>query len=220
MFPDIALAFDRCQDGAMAQMRPYRGIDASERLAQRRSRFVDAGLDLLSTPPGEPTVRAICAKARVAVRYFYECFTDKDDFAAAVYDGVIAGLTATTQAAVTTAPRQEQGRSGMANIVHTIARDPRVGRLLFSVQLSNEVVTRKRTESTAFFAALLGQYAGEALHLPEGYRRQAGTHFAVGGVGQTISAWLNDEIDCTPDELVDQLATVLDTLANPVTHLR
>ena len=38
-------------------MRPYRGIDASERLAHRKSRFIEAGLDLLSTPPGEPTVR-------------------------------------------------------------------------------------------------------------------------------------------------------------------
>jgi AcrR family transcriptional regulator len=201
-------------------MRPYRGIDASERLAQRRSRFIDAGLDLLSAPPGEPTVRAICAKAGVAVRYFYESFTEKDDFAAAVFDSVIADLAATTQAAVTSAPLAEQGRAGMTNIVHTIAGDPRVGRLLFSAQLSNEVVARKRTESTAFFATLLGQHAGEALHLPEGYRRQASTHFTVGGVAQTISAWLNDEITCTPDELVDQLAFVLTALANPVARPR
>lgn len=220
MFPDIAPAPVKCQDGSMAQMRPYRGIDAPERLAQRRSRFVDAGLDLLSAPPGEPTVRAVCAKAGVSLRYFYESFTDKDDFAVVVYDSVIADLTATTQAAVTAVPPDEQGRAAMANIVHTIAGDPRIGRLLFSTQLANEVVTRKRTQSTAFFAALLGQYVGEALHLPEGYRRQASTYFTVGGVAQTISAWLNDEIPCTPDELVDQLAVVLAVLANPVTHPR
>lgn len=204
----------------MAPMRPYRGIDAAERLEQRRSRFVDAGLDLLSTPPGEPTVRAICARAGVALRYFYEGFTDKDDFAAAVYDNVIADLTATTQAAVAAASPAEQGRAAMANIVHTIAGDPRIGQLLFNTQLANEVVTRKRTESTAFFAALLGQYVGEALHLAQGYRRQAGTHFTVGGVAQTISAWLNSEITCTPDELVDQLAVLLAALANPVTQTR
>lgn len=220
MFPDIAPVSGRCQDGSMAPMRPYRGIDAAERLEQRRSRFVDAGLDLLSTPPGEPTVRAICAKAGVALRYFYESFSDKDDFAAAVYDNVTAGLAASTQAAVSAAPRADQGRAGMANIVHTVADDPRIGRLLFSTQLSNEMVTRKRAESTGLFAALLGQYAGEALNLPESYRRQAGTHFTVGGVGQTISAWLNGEITCTTDELIDQLAVLLTALANPVSQPR
>ncbi|WP_370066435.1 TetR/AcrR family transcriptional regulator [Mycobacterium sp. MAA66] len=196
----------------MAQVRPYRGIDASERLATRRARFIEAGLDLLSTPPGDPTVRAICAQSGVSVRYFYESFTDKDDFAAAVFDRVIADIAATTQAAVTAAPLPEQGRAGMANIVHTIAGDPRIGQLLFGAQLSNEVVARKRIESTAFFAALLGQHVGEALQLPEGHRRLAGTHFTVGGVAQTISAWLAHEITCTPDELVDHLAFLLATL--------
>ena len=37
---------------------------------------------------------------------------------------------------------------------------PRVGRLLFSVELSNTVIVRKRAESTALFAALLFAHAG------------------------------------------------------------
>lgn len=146
------------------------------------------------------------------MRYFYESFSDKDVFVEAVFDHVVADLAATTQAAVATAPPDEQSRAGMANIVHAIAGDPRVGRLLFSAQLSNEVVARKRNESTAFFAMLLGQHAGDALQLPAGDRRRAGTHFAVGGVAQTLSAWLSGEITFTPDELVDHLALLLNTL--------
>ena len=99
-----------------------------------------------------------------------------------------------------------------AEVVHAIADDPRVGRLLFSAQLSNEVVARKRNESTVFFAMLLGRHAGDALQLPAGDRRRASTHFAVGGVGQTLSAWLSGEIAFTPDELIDHLALLLDTL--------
>lgn len=195
-------------------MRPYRGIDASERSTLRRARFIEAGLDLLTEAPGEPTVRAVCDQAGVAVRYFYESFTDKDDFAAAVFDHVTAGLATTTQAAVAAAPLADQGRAGMANIVHTIAADPRVGRLLFSAQLSNDVVSRKRSESNGFFAMLLGQHAADTLQVPESYRRHAGTHFAVGGVAQTISAWLSHEIDCTPEELIDQLAASLVALSH------
>ncbi|MDX1877474.1 TetR/AcrR family transcriptional regulator [Mycolicibacterium sp. 141076] len=198
----------------MPQVRPYRGIDAAERLAQRRARLIDAGLEILGAAPPAPelTVRTICAGAGVAMRYFYESFSDKDVFVEAVFDHVIAELATTTQAAVAAAPPDEQSRAGMANIVHAIADDPRVGRLLFSAQLSNEVVARKRNESTVFFAMLLGQHAGDALQLPAGDRRRASTHFAVGGVAQTLSAWLSGEITFTPDELIDHLALLLDTL--------
>lgn len=198
----------------MPQVRPYRGIDAAERLAQRRARLIDAGLEILGAAPPAPelTVRTICGGAGVAMRYFYESFSDKDVFVEAVFDHVVADLATTTQAAVAAAPPDEQSRAGMANIVHAIADDPRVGRLLFSAQLSNEVVARKRSESTAFFAMLLGQHAGDALHLPAGDRRRAGTHFAVGGVAQTLSAWLSGEITFTPDELIGHLALLLDTL--------
>ncbi|MUL64735.1 TetR family transcriptional regulator [Mycobacterium sp. CBMA 234] len=204
----------------MPQVRPYRGIDATERLAQRRARLIDAGLDLLGAAPPAPelTVRVICGRAGVAMRYFYESFTDKDDFVAAVFDHVITGLATTTQAAVAAVPPAEQSRAGMANIVHAIADDARVGRLLFSAHLSNEVVARKRHESTAFFAMLLGQHAGGALQLPSGERLRASTHFAVGGVGQTLSAWLSDEITYTPDELIDHLALLLDTLGKRTVH--
>ena len=90
----------------MAQVRPYRGIDAVERVAGRRRRLLDAGLDLLGAAgkdPAELTVRAICGQAALGVRYFYESFTDKDHFVGAVFDSVIADIAATTQAAVASA---------------------------------------------------------------------------------------------------------------------
>ena len=60
--------------------RPYRGVEAAERLAERRRRFLEAGLDLLGGPrPAELTVRGICSQAGLTPRYFYESFTDKDD---------------------------------------------------------------------------------------------------------------------------------------------
>ena len=70
----------------MPQVRPYRGIDAAERLAQRRARLIDAGLEILgAAPPArELTVRTICGGAGVAMRYFYESFTDREDFVRAV----------------------------------------------------------------------------------------------------------------------------------------
>src|SRR5438093_11403484 len=111
----------------MAQVRPYRGVDAAERVAQRRGRLLAAGLEIRGghgQDPTELTVRAICREAGLGVRYFYESFDDKEELVAAVFDWVIADLTATTQAAVSTAPLREANRAAMANIVRTIAEDP------------------------------------------------------------------------------------------------
>jgi AcrR family transcriptional regulator len=199
-------------------VRPYRGVEAAERLATRRNRLMAAGLDLLGAEQQDIsalTVRGICRRAGLGARYFYESFTDNDEFVGRVFDRVIADLAATTQASVAAVPAREQTRAGMANIVRTIAGDARIGRLLFSTQLADPVIVRKRAESSALFAMLSGQYAGDALRMPANDRIKAGAHFAVGGVGQTISAWLAGDVQLEPDQLVDQLATLLDQLADP-----
>ena len=203
---------------ATTSARPYGGVDAADRLATRRAKLLAAGLDLLGADrddAAELTVRGICRQAGVAARYFYESFADKDEFVGAVFDWVIADLAATTQAAVAAAPPEEQTRAGMANIVRTIGGDARVGRLLFSAQLANAVLVRKRVESGVLFAMLSGRHVEDALHVPANDRIKAAAHFVVGGVGQTISAWLAGAVRLDPDQLIDQLASLLDELADP-----
>jgi AcrR family transcriptional regulator len=75
--------------------------------------------------PGRPG--AICQRADITVRYFYESFTDKDAFVAAVLDWVVADVAATTQAAVAAAPIVEQTRAGLTNIVAIIPPTPGSG---------------------------------------------------------------------------------------------
>ena len=203
---------------ATTSARPYGGVDAADRLATRRAKLLAAGLDLLGADrddAAELTVRSICRQAGVAARYFYESFADKDEFVGAVFDWVIADLAATTQAAVAAAPPEEQTRAGMANIVRTIGGDARMGRLLFSAQLANAVLVRKRVESGALFAMLSGRHVEDALQVPANDRIKAAAHFVVGGVGQTISAWLAGAVRLDPDQLIDQLASLLDELADP-----
>jgi len=204
--------------GEASGARPYRGVEAAERLAARRRRLLTAGLELLGAEQrdiSELTVRGICGQAGLAARYFYESFPDKDQFVARVFDWVVADLAATTQAAVAAVPAHEKTRAGMANIVRTIADDPRIGRLLFSTQLGNPVIVRKRAESSALFALLSGEHAVDTLRAPANEHVKAASHFAVGGVGQTISAWMAGHVQLGPDELVDHLAALLEQLTNP-----
>ncbi|WP_421842700.1 TetR/AcrR family transcriptional regulator [Mycobacterium sp.] len=201
-----------------ALARPYRGVEAVERRAVRRRRLLEAGLDLLgSDQPEIPelTVRSVCQRAGLTSRYFYESFTDKDEFVGGVFDAVVADIAATSQAAVAAAPAREQNRAGIANIVRTIAGDARIGRLLFNTQLANSVIVRKRAESNGVFAMLSSQHAANFLREPPDDRVKAAAHFAVGGVGQTISAWLAGDVRLTPDQLVDQLTVLIDEIADP-----
>ena len=69
-------------------------------------------------------MRAVCKRSGLTARYFYESFTDKDDFVAAVFDAAVADIATTTQAAVAASPPAEQGRAGLANMVRTIAQTP------------------------------------------------------------------------------------------------
>jgi AcrR family transcriptional regulator len=204
----------------MAQVRPYGGVEARDRIAQRRRRLLEAGLDLLggADDAAELTVRAICRQSGVSARYFYESFTDKDALVAAVFDWVIADIAATTQAAVAAAPQDEVARAAMANIVRTIVEDARIGRLLFSSHLANAVLARKRVEAGGLMAALSAQQAIASLGVRANDRVTATSHFVVGGVVQTISAWLAGEVDLSADDLVDQLAAVLDRLGDPALY--
>jgi AcrR family transcriptional regulator len=199
----------------MPQVRPYRGVEAAERLAQRRRQLLEAGLDLLGSDSdaSELTVRTISRQAGLALRYFYESFADKDEFVASVFDWVIGDIAATTQAAVSAAPRKERNRAGMANLVRTIAEDARIGRFLISSQ-TNSVLVRKRAETGGLLAMLYGQNVAEALGVQQTERGRATAHFAVGGVVQMVSTWLAGDIGLSHDELVDQLALILDNLVD------
>lgn len=196
--------------------RPYRGVQAADRLAERRERLLAAGLDLLGASGLiELTVRGICHRAGVASRYFYESFADKDEFVAAVFDWVVGDLATSTQAAMAAVPYAEQTRAGMAHLVATIAGDARVGKMLFSTQLTNALLVRKRAESSALFAMLSGRHVQNVLRVPGNDRIKAVAHFVVGGVAQTLSAWLEGDVKLAPEQLVDQLTALVRQLEDP-----
>lgn len=186
-------------------------------MAQRRRRLLEAGLDLLGGEPvpAELTVRALCARSGLAARYFYESFADKDAFVAALFDQVVADIASTTEAAMAAAAPAEQTHAAMANIVRVVSADARLGRLLFSAHLTNPVVVRKRAESGALFALLSGQHARAALQLEDNERIATAAHFVVGGVAQTLSAWLFGELSISPAELAAQLGALIDQLGDP-----
>jgi AcrR family transcriptional regulator len=69
-----------------APARSYGGLALAERVAARRARFIDAGIELFGTQGFRgATVRGICAAAGLTDRYFYESFVSLEALLAEVY---------------------------------------------------------------------------------------------------------------------------------------
>ncbi|MER5393057.1 TetR/AcrR family transcriptional regulator [Saccharopolyspora sp. NPDC002686] len=198
-------------------LRVYGGVRGDDRTAERRAQLLEAGLDLLGAPSDSPalTVRGACQQAGLATRYFYESFADRDALAAAVYDHVVDDLASTTLEAVTTAGPDEhaKARAGVENIVRTIARDPRRGRLLFSVSLSSPLLARRRLDSSRLFAALLGGQAQDFYGITESPDLELTTHFIVGGLAQALTAWLDGTLRLDEPDVVEHCTRLLLTIA-------
>jgi AcrR family transcriptional regulator len=194
-----------------SSLRVYGGVKGDHRRDERRTQLVDAGLDLLGGAAETAlTVRGVCQRSGLASRYFYESFADRDALAEAVFDHVVKDLATTTQRAVAAAPATAEAkvRAGLESIVRTVADDPRRGRLLFSASLGSKLVAQRRLESARLFASLLNTQAREFFGIqPGGINGDAQldvtAQFLVGGLAQTLTAWLNGDLALDRDVLVD-----------------
>src|ERR1700761_8746098 len=118
--------------------RPYGGLAMEERVAARRARFIEAGVELFGTQGFRgATVRGVCAAAGLTDRYFYESFPTLEALLAAVYHSLKDRFaTRLTQESFTS----EDWRGDAAAIERQVTvayelwfdtvRDPRVARIL------------------------------------------------------------------------------------------
>lgn len=189
-------------------MRTYGGATGNERLAERRTRLLAAGLDLLASDDGPRafTVRGVCREAGLASRYFYESFEDADDLAAAIYDEEIIALTTVTLGAMDGIPddvKRFMGAALEAMIGH-IAEDPRRGRLLYAPALAAlPAIAERRKASTRLFVGLLTDEARSRTPLEDGPAAAVLAEILVGGLAQAIAAWLDGEVPMSQADFVE-----------------
>ena len=78
-----------------APARSYGGLALEDRVAARRTRFVEAGVELFGTQGFRgATVRGVCAAAGLTDRYFYESFASLEALLAEVYLTLTHGFAA------------------------------------------------------------------------------------------------------------------------------
>lgn len=145
--------------------RTWSGSTLADRRATRRGQLLDAGLDLLGTGgSGALAVRAVCRRARLTERYFYESFGDREELLLAVYGRVADEAHRALAGAVAAAGPDPRARASAAvnAFVDLITDDPRKGRVLLLEPLADPVLSRRGGELLPAFAALVREQLGGA----------------------------------------------------------
>ncbi len=195
----------------MATRRAYGGVPAERRQALRHAALLAAGLDIIGTQGhGRLTVAGLCSRAALNERYFYESFASPEDVLAAVFDEVIAELTAAIVAAIAAAPddTRAKARAAIAAAVELLTDDPRKTRVVFVEPLAAPVLNSRRADVARTLVALIvGQaqdFYGPATALRIGSWGDFAAAHLLGGLAETMTAWLRGDLPITRDELIER----------------
>lgn len=196
----------------------WTGLRPEERVAARRRLLLDAAFDLLGTEGWAGTsVRAVCARAELNARYFYESFPDLDALVVAVYDRVVQELADEVLAAqdVADPDRRAQARAGIETIVRFVDEDRRRARILYVEALGNEALNRRRVETAQVLVGVVAERAVEGRRTSKRARQLVRMSAAVlvGGLSELLVEWLAGRIDVPRQQLVDDATELLLALA-------
>ncbi|MGE2720661.1 TetR/AcrR family transcriptional regulator [Mycolicibacterium celeriflavum] len=199
---------------APSSPRSYGGVSGAERRQQRRSRLLEAALEVMGRDEWrDVTVERLCAAAGLNKRYFYESFTDVDAVADAVIDEIAAAVREVTVKAVADAQSDTLARQAfvaVGAVVHSLVDDPRRARVLLGGVAATPAMRAHRGAVMRSLIGVLIDHARivhgvELAHDPMALIAPA---FVVGGTADAILAFVDGTASITVDELVSQLTTL------------
>ena len=178
----------------------WSGVPLQDRQTLRRDELVAAGVGLLGGAAGPAlTVRAVCSATGLTERYFYESFTDRDEFVRAVYDQVCN--TAMSALATSTSPRDAVER-----FVTLMVDDPARGRVLLIAPQREPVLAKSGAEWIPTFVELLEHRLTR--HTDPTAQAMAATGL-VGALTALFTAYLNGRLDATREQFIDYCVDML-----------
>ncbi len=197
-----------------SSQRTYRGESPQERKDRRRAALLEAALDAVADPEVEVSVRAICAKAALTPRYFYESFSELDDLLVTLVGQIGDEVFAAGRVAVldvTDGSLLEQCRAAFAGAYAVLADDPRRARAMLVLASGDEKLQQRRRQMVLDFTDGMLGFFGELYDLSELDLLHTRTValFAVGGTFELMLAFLSGSQVMTEEQLADDVAALM-----------
>ena len=178
----------------------WSGVPLQDRQTLRRDELIAAGVSLLGGAAGPAlTVRAVCRAAGLTERYFYESFTDRDEFVRAVYDHVCS--TAMSALTTSTSPRDAVER-----FVTLMVDDPARGRVLLIAPEREPVLTKSGAEWMPSFIDLLQR---KLTRITDPAVQAMVATGLVGALTALFTAYLNGRLATTREQFIDYCVDML-----------
>lgn len=195
------------QRSAQTGARIWGGTTLSERKQARRTALLEATLDLIGeSGAAGVTMRAVCRRANLTDRYFYESFASRDELLDVLYRQVADDfLTPMTAFAVADDPSRDRALSAI--LVDTVLEDTRKSRLFLVEPYSSTGLGQTTIAVMPAFTRLLQDQLFANIEDPV-RRRLAAVTMASGNAGM-FSAWMNGSLRATKDEIVDHLVAMI-----------
>ena len=197
---------------SVSAKRAYGGVAADERRAIRRTALMEAALYLFAEDGARGvSKRAICARARLNDRYFYEHFTDADAvLEAIVEDRTARGLEAVNVASQKAAPDiHAQVQQTAVAALEFLTSDPRLVQLLLRSHTS-EVLQQARRESARAIARAMATMINNPPSSNAGeLDSEMAAYALVSGAMEVIAGWLRGEFDASQDHISAVVAGLL-----------
>ncbi|SPM32460.1 hypothetical protein MRAB57_258 [Mycobacterium rhizamassiliense] len=196
-------------------MRDYDGKTAAERVAERRARLIDAGIELFGEHGYAGTsIRAVLRQSGLRDRYFGESFPDLDSLLAAVYDQLVADEIAGSRAAI---EASKGGTDGARAMIDAISRElegnPGRGRIKLREVISGGPLARNsRQAGLAQLAQLVADLLPATPKVSDRDRHMFGLG-VVAAADAYLLEWLNGESGLSRQDVVELVAALFDSIA-------
>lgn len=197
----------------MTTARRYGGRSGEERRSARRDKLIAAAGELLvSGGLAAVTVSAVCDRAGLIRRYFYESFGDRDALLDAAFDQFATEAAVEIFGAAAAAPAEprERLRVAFTAAIDALTTQPGLGRM-WAEMATDDTMMRHRMALTRKVAELSGQYA----HLvfgPNAYddsRARMAVLFVVGGCAEIVLNWLTGRLDVEREDVIETCTDLL-----------
>ncbi|MCB0939876.1 MAG: TetR/AcrR family transcriptional regulator [Mycobacterium sp.] len=178
----------------------WSGVPLRDRQVRRRDELILAGVTLLGGAGGPAlTVRAVCREAGLTERYFYESFSDRDEFVRAVYDDVCSRAMSALMSAST--PRE-----AVEQFVELMVDDPVRGRVLLLAPEVEPVLVRSGAEWMPTFIGLLQR---KLTTIGDPTVQNMVATGLVGALTALFTAYLNGRLTASREQFIDYCVDLL-----------